>query len=630
MKISLLHVSALFVVLILIPGFSNKIIFSVILILLSFFLFRQYFLLVLGLCLIVHIHFYFFHTLPDTQEYKVYEIHQNYAIVGSRGRKILLYHSEALTIGDSIIITEKPQKLEDVTTFFHNGYRNWYLRKRLNYFLQNPKIEIKQHHKNIQSILYARISNLNNLEMEKFLKKVFFGVNDDTLSDFLLSTGMGIFALYYGGKRLLSFLFQPKGIKIYAFCFAVISVACFSYWLIGLRIILNEFILKNKKNPYERTAWYILIVLSINPFFIYHPMFYFPLLFMLQGVFNKKRNRLDQAFVLIPLYLSAQYQVNLLEVFFFRIYQNYIGILALLGFVCIIFQLPFPLKHIYLLNRLTLPALTITGNMNMMLIFLWYYLLFKRKTKKYVLLCLVLLYIHHQSLFNPFFEITQLYIGQGDCAVIRFPFRDEVVIIDTGSHHNWEYLNDFLLANSIKKIGVLVTTHNDEDHSGNLEQLRNTYPIGNMISKQEEMQFQGVQFYFLNQTNDYDNENDNSIVIYFTVGGLNYLYLGDISLRIEELLLKEYPQLNPNIVKLAHHGSKTGTSNRLLEKSELYLALISSGLNNYYGHPNNEVLKKLERAQLPYLNTQDVGDIQIISFLNVNLLITSGFRFAII
>ena len=630
MKISLLHVSALFIVLILIPDFSNKILFSIILVLLSFFLFRQYFLLLLCLCLIVHIHFYFFHTLPETQEYKVYEIHQNYAIVGSRGRNILLYHSEALTIGDTIIITEEPKKLESVTTFYHNGYQNWYLRKRLNYYLQNPEIEIKEHHRNIQSFLYARISNLNNQEIEKFLKKVFFGVNDDTFSDLLLSTGMGIFTLYYGGKRILSFFFQQKGIKAYSFCFVAISVVCFSYWLIGLRIILNEFILKNKQDSYERTAWYILIILSINPFFIYHPMFYFPLLFMLQGVFNKKRNRFDQAFVLIPLYLSTQYQVNLLEVFFFRFYQNYIGILALIGFVCIVFQFPFPLKHIYLLNRLTLPTLPITGNMNMMLVILWYYLLFKKKKKKYVLLSLLLLYVHHQSLFNPFFEITQLYIGQGDSAIIRFPFREEVMIIDTGSHHNWEYLNDFLLANSIKKIGVLLITHNDEDHSGNLEQLRNNYPIGNLISAQEEMQFRGVQFYFLNQRKRYDNENDNSIVVYFTVNALNYLYLGDISLRIEELLLKEYPQLSPNIVKLSHHGSKTGTSNRLLEKPELYLALISSGLNNYYDHPNEEVLRKLERVQLPYLNTQVVGDIQIISFLNVNLLITSGFRFAII
>ena len=632
MKITLLHVSAFLVILVLIPNESYKIIFCATLLLLSFALFRKYFVLILIVSTMILVHFYLYNTIPNSTEYKVYEIHQNYAIIGASGRRVLLYGSKHLQIGTIVEIVETPKKLEEVNTFFQHGYQNWYQRKRLRYYFQNPNIIIKRDNKNIQSFLLQRISNFNQPEVEILLKKVLFGINDENLEDILLSNGMGLFAVYYGVKRVLGFLLKKKGIKIYSFAFAILSIICFSHWLIGLRILLNEFILKNIKNSHERIAWYILIVLGINPFFLYHPAFYFPLLFMIQSLFETKRNRLNQVLMLIPIYLSNQYQVNLIEVLLFHLYQNYIGIIVLIGFICVIFQLVFPLKNVFVWKRSTIPAITITGHMNIVLILVWYYMLFKKENakEKYILLFFLLVYVQHQSLFNPFFEITQLYIGQGDCAIIRFPFSDEIMIVDTGSHYNWDYLEAFLRANSIKSIGVLFITHDDADHNGNVVRLKELYPIKHVISGEEEIRYQGIQFYFLNQDHKYDNDNDNSVITYFTMNGLNYLYLADISFRVEELLLKEYPALDPNIVKISHHGSKTGTSNRLLEKPNLYLALISNGLNNYYGHPNIEVLKKLDRAQLFYLNTQEFGDIQIKGYFNMNLLITSGFRFVII
>lgn len=91
--------------------------------------------------------------------------------------------------------------------------------------------------------------------------------------------------------------------------------------------------------------------------------------------------------------------------------------------------------------------------------------------------------------------------------------------------------------------------------------------------------------------------NNNSIVMKLTYNNFKILFTGDIEKIAEEEIIKTYTKtnkLNTNIIKIAHHGSKTSSIQEFLNLVKPQIALIGVGKDNNFGHPNNDVLKRLE------------------------------------
>lgn len=91
--------------------------------------------------------------------------------------------------------------------------------------------------------------------------------------------------------------------------------------------------------------------------------------------------------------------------------------------------------------------------------------------------------------------------------------------------------------------------------------------------------------------------NNNSIVMKLTYNNFKILFTGDIEKIAEEEIIKTYTKtnkLNTNIIKIAHHGSKTSSIQEFLESVKPQIALIGVGKDNNFGHPNDDVLKRLE------------------------------------
>jgi competence protein ComEC len=111
---------------------------------------------------------------------------------------------------------------------------------------------------------------------------------------------------------------------------------------------------------------------------------------------------------------------------------------------------------------------------------------------------------------------------------------------------------------------------------------------------------------------EFEDSNNTSIVSKLIFGNSSFLFTGDIYKDVEESLILTSFDLNSKILKVAHHGSKTSTSEKFLEKVSPEIAIISVGENNY-GHPNKEVLEILEKYGIRVLRTDREGDIKIIS-----------------
>jgi competence protein ComEC len=104
--------------------------------------------------------------------------------------------------------------------------------------------------------------------------------------------------------------------------------------------------------------------------------------------------------------------------------------------------------------------------------------------------------------------------------------------------------------------------------------------------------------------------NTSSIVARLSYGEIDFMLTGDAPSSIEEYLVKTYGErLESEVLKLGHHGSKTSTAeNFLLKVSPLY-AVVSAGRDNRYGHPNSEVIARVEAFGSEILSTATLGTI---------------------
>lgn len=105
------------------------------------------------------------------------------------------------------------------------------------------------------------------------------------------------------------------------------------------------------------------------------------------------------------------------------------------------------------------------------------------------------------------------------------------------------------------------------------------------------------KLYFL-QTKEYDNENDNSNVIYFKYGTFKFLFMGDAGIEKEKDILEKYNICDVYVLKVGHHGSKTSSDKKFIDEIKPKYSIISVGKNNRYGHPNKEVLNNLDNSKI--------------------------------
>ncbi len=119
----------------------------------------------------------------------------------------------------------------------------------------------------------------------------------------------------------------------------------------------------------------------------------------------------------------------------------------------------------------------------------------------------------------------------------------------------------------------------------------------------KELNIDNNKLYFL-QTKEYDNENDNSNVIYFKYGTFKFLFMGDAGIEKEKDILEKYNISDVYVLKVGHHGSKTSSDKKFIDEIKPKYSIISVGKNDRYGHPNKEVLNNLKQSTV-YRTDQD-------------------------
>ena len=209
-------------------------------------------------------------------------------------------------------------------------------------------------------------------------------------------------------------------------------------------------------------------------------------------------------------------------------------------------------------------------------------------------------------------EISFINVGQGDSTLIQY--RNTNILIDTGGIMNKdlakESLIPFMQKKKIRKLDYVFLTHDDYDHTGAFNSLLSRYKIKdyNRNNNFKECNVNNILFQNLNPSIN-NIENDDSLVLYFTLNNKAFLLMGDASINIEKKIMKEYSSLKVDYLKVGHHGSKTSSSEAFIKYLVPKEAIISCGVNNRYHHPDKEVLNVLSNNNIKIHRTDIEGTI---------------------
>ncbi|MGZ8846039.1 MAG: ComEC/Rec2 family competence protein [Pyrinomonadaceae bacterium] len=264
-------------------------------------------------------------------------------------------------------------------------------------------------------------------------------------------------------------------------------------------------------------------------------------------------------------------------------------------------------------------------------------------------------------------HVEYLDVGQGDSALVTLP-DGTTLLIDGGGRPNIDWnrsdgadadetferdarsvgervVSEYLWARGLDRVDYLLATHADADHIDGLDDVARNFKVRSAIvartptddpgfarfaetMKQMQVPIERVgggdvlrfglvsaEVLWPRAANDdtAPSRNNDSIVLRLRYGDQVLLFTGDIEKEAESALLSQGYDLHSNIVKVAHHGSKTSSVEPFVAATQPSVAIISVGRNSVFGHPNKDVVERWRASGAQVMTTGEKGTISVVT-----------------
>ena len=572
------------------------------------------------------------------------------------------YDKSKYNIGDRVKVYGKFKKIPKNTNFYLFNYRNFMKSNNTYFQIDSYKIlkvYNRDFMYYVKNLILKKIEKLNSPYLYAFILGDTGKIDKEVKNSFQTNGISHLFAL--SGTHITLFIsilnillkkIRFKSAIIVSILTIYLFITNFSKSL--TRAVFLYFAIKINKNLKLNISTFKLIItilcisLLYNPYNIYNSSFLYTYVVTISLIINKDyikkyNNYISKTVIIsticffstIPILINNSFELNFLCIFFNIIFVPFVSFilfpLSLLTFLIpqmsCIFNFCTGILECLSINLSKIDYFKFTFCHINSCVFISYYIIilsfFKTKNKYILILFIISLIIHNNyRYFDNNFYYTTLDIGQGDSLLISLPNNSSNILIDTSSNKSESIIIPTLKSNGIKKINYLILSHGDFDHMGEAINLVNNFKVEKVIfncgpyndlekelikvldkkkikyySCIKELNIYKNKLYFL-QTKEYDNENDNSNVIYTELDGYKFMFMGDASSTTEKEILNKYNLPNVDVLKVGHHGSKTSSSEEFIDRINPKYSVISVGKNNRYGHPNKEALANLKDSKI--------------------------------
>ena len=230
--------------------------------------------------------------------------------------------------------------------------------------------------------------------------------------------------------------------------------------------------------------------------------------------------------------------------------------------------------------------------------------------------------------------INFLDVGQGDSILLEH--GADSMLIDSGEIGKGDDVASYVKSEGITSLDYVVATHPHSDHIGGMSVILNDFPIGHFVDsgyaytsktyenmlttidqkgipfvtpkRGDKIDFSsGIDVQVLNPSSTYftDDVNQNSIALKVTDGKVTFLLMGDAGLEAESAIMKDGYDVNADILKVGHHGSRTASGASFISAVSPGVSVIEVGAGNDYGHPHQETLDRLQKVSKVYRTDLD-------------------------
>lgn len=576
-------------------------------------------------------------------EGKVVQCNGNSAIIQCDNQNVKVYHDVQFKYGDKVIMKISELEINEQSNDNAFNEKIYYQSNDLDIKAKCIQIIKKSHSYNFVDFIESRMSS--HQVVKSYQRLFLLGIKDELIEDeyqqLLSLSVVHLFALsgmhLYYLKKFISQIFslvlnkEKSDIVVYLLLFMYLIHIPYS---ISLRrafyMMILDVLLKRYFNKLDVYCLVFMAFLLKNPFYIYNYSFIFS--FGIYLIVLLTHDMKYQEFYIylfsLPFIIYMQNKVYLISYLF----SLFLGIFVEYFYQIILLSLPFSFMNV-ILNIL----IDILEDMIALVSCFDYGLIFAKPTLSFIILFYIVVFIiimrkqlnlktsfYHCLLisliiagfihgkYNIYATVTMIDVGQGDCTLIRLPFHQGNILIDTGGNYDYDLATTTLIpyfqSVGISSLDYVYISHDDFDHCGALESLTQNFKVKNIIRDYEEKRIIGdLTIEMLKSDNQYSDSNDCSLVMKLTLYDYTFLFTGDISVSVEEDLYEKYGKIDIDILKVSHHGSKSSSGNTLFKMIQPKIAMIGVKKNNLYKHPSIEVIERLERKGITILRTDEDG-----------------------